>query len=103
MSVFGFGDAEKCSVKEFFFISIVRKFRSVTIFAAPKRWGLCLGGGIGRRARLKIVCLRACGFDSHPGYKMEFCVFLNFILNDESDIKIFWTNGEEKKRLLKYR
>ena len=42
------------------------------IFAAPID-GLehCLGGGIGRRARLKIVCLRACGFDSHPGYNQE--------------------------------
>ena len=29
----------------------------------------CLDGGIGRRARLKIVCPRACGFDSHSGYR----------------------------------
>ena len=28
------------------------------------------GGGIGRRAGFKIQCLRACGFDSRPGYRM---------------------------------
>ena len=43
------------------------------IFAPPfKGMGVCLGGGIGRRARLKIVCLRACGFDSHPGYNNRY-------------------------------
>lgn len=26
-------------------------------------------GGIGRRARLRGVCPRTCGFDSHRGYK----------------------------------
>ena len=30
------------------------------------------GGGIGRRAGLKIQCpLKTCGFDSRPGYKLK--------------------------------
>ena len=29
---------------------------------------LCQSGGIGRRARLKLVWLRPCGFDSHLWY-----------------------------------
>ena len=28
----------------------------------------CPGGGIGRRARLKLAFRKECGFDSHPGY-----------------------------------
>jgi hypothetical protein len=27
------------------------------------------GGGIGIRARLKIVSRKGCGFDAHPGHK----------------------------------
>lgn len=55
---------------EYFFQEII------FLFAQNKR--LCLylhpltrgpDGGTGRRARLKIVCLRACGFDSHSGYR----------------------------------
>ena len=30
----------------------------------------CRSGGTGRRARLKLVCLRACGFDSHLRYNI---------------------------------
>ena len=29
----------------------------------------CPGGGIGRHARLKILSLRWCGFNSRPGHK----------------------------------
>ena len=33
---------------------------------------LCPGGGIGRRAGLKIQCpQQTCGFDSRPGYKLK--------------------------------
>ena len=31
----------------------------------------CPGGGIGRRAGFKILCLRACRFDSGSGYKKK--------------------------------
>ena len=50
---------------------------------------LHLGGGIGRRARLRGVCPRTCGFDSHPRYEKPcngivarlFFLQANFYLN----------------------
>ena len=35
----------------------------------PSSLPRCPGGGIGRRARLKLAFRKECGFDSHPGYK----------------------------------
>ncbi len=32
---------------------------------------MCRSGGIGRRARLKIVSFRGCGFDSHLRHKIN--------------------------------
>ncbi len=35
----------------------------------PSSLPRCPGGGIGRRARLKLAFRKECGFDSHPGYQ----------------------------------
>ena len=49
--------------KESFYLDIPRK----ALLLHPSS---CPGGGIGRRAGLKIQCpLKTCGFDSRPGYK----------------------------------
>ena len=34
------------------------------------------GGEIGLHARLKIVCRKACGFESHPGHQYQTFRFL---------------------------
>ncbi len=46
-----------------YYLQIARKALLLSPSSSP-------GGGIGRRAGLKIQCpLKTCGFDSRPGYK----------------------------------
>ncbi len=42
--------------------------RFIALFLPSSCQG-CPGGGIGRRARLKLAFRKECGFDSHPGYR----------------------------------
>ena len=62
---------------------MICRYKKITYFCTRV---LCPGGGIGRRAGLKIQCpQQTCGFDSRPGYAKNqevklcltsfFCVF----------------------------
>ncbi|MDB5283033.1 MAG: hypothetical protein JWO06_2108 [Bacteroidota bacterium] len=46
------------------------------LFLRPPKTVKCRSGGIGRRARLKLVCCKTCGFDSHLRYKEGFNIML---------------------------
>ena len=55
---------------------------------------LCRSGGTGRRARLKLVCLRACGFDSHLRYKFYITQYSSIVLKEK--IKPYHINKQQK-------
>ena len=56
----------------------VRRVKKKCNFALPFRQGLCGCGVIGSRARLRILCLRAWGFESLHPHKLIFIIQYNF-------------------------
>ena len=50
---------------------------------ALSRYDFCPGGGTGRRARLKIVFRKECGFDSRPGHFETISNFSPMQFDDE--------------------
>ena len=63
----GIGQKYKCRIRN----AVGTKCCTERILALllPSSLPRCPGGGIGRRARLKLAFRKECGFDSHPGYK----------------------------------
>ena len=50
----------------------------------------CLGGGIGRHARLKILwALCSCGFDSRPEYRKKNKKYFTKCLADQNKVLTF--------------
>ena len=55
------------------------RFRKKYYFCTPQ-FQKCPGGGIGRRARFRCVCRKACRFDSCPGHQRTLIISVLFFV-----------------------